>query len=308
MIKQENKYTNLSNVYPNAIMIDASGAGLTDGSEFAALPLNDGWEPFQQAIMDYASGNANSPTGSVGVPNGVAGGAGVSQELEALQKAHGIGPGNYVQWGKFLDPSVTGDRILLLSEQGVLIATYPELDAATYVGDGNNASVAAAGGRFYRSSDSGGTTPNIAGPYLQLPAANPTYTRFYSEALGHFTVTGTGWTTDTALITLFQTSNGFWVAAINISGSLSSLSRTTLLVTISGLTFAGTSGSDFASSGTKGTSTGSITTMKARNGTGNLQLEHTTATTTAYGYSTVQLLSTKPTWANDFEFKWGIRY
>jgi len=51
MILQENKYANLSGVFPDALMIDASGPGLTDGSEFVALQLNDGWEPFSQAIM-----------------------------------------------------------------------------------------------------------------------------------------------------------------------------------------------------------------------------------------------------------------
>jgi hypothetical protein len=170
-IAQENKYTNVSGVFPNALMIDASGAGLTDGSEFAALPLNDGWEPFQQAVMSYASGvqKQNIPTGSVGVPNGVADAVGISQMLEALQLAHGIGPGIVRLWFKDDDPSVTGDRVIILAGQGVLIATYPGLDAAVYVGDANNATVAAGGGAFYRSSDAGGATPNIAGPYLQLP-------------------------------------------------------------------------------------------------------------------------------------------
>ena len=61
---------------------------------------------------------------------------------------------------------------MLLSEQGVLIASYPDLDAATWVGDAggtHNAAVHAGGGKFYRSSDAPGTTPNPAGPYLQLP-------------------------------------------------------------------------------------------------------------------------------------------
>lgn len=169
MLLIQNKYTNVSGVYPNGLMIDASGAGLTDGSEFAALPLNDGWEPFSQAIMDYASGSANAPTGTPGTPNGVADAAGISQILQAIQRAHGIGPGKGVIWFLDDDPSVSGDRVLLLQGQGVLIATYPDLDERVYVGDGNNAAVGAGGGRFYRSSDSGGATPNIAGPYLQLP-------------------------------------------------------------------------------------------------------------------------------------------
>lgn len=172
-IKQENKYVNVTGTFPNALMVDASGPGLTDGSEFAALPLNDGWEPYQQAVLNYASGvnKQNSPTGSVGVPNGIADAVGISQMLQALQLAHGIGPGKGVIWFGDDDPSITGDRVILLAGQGVLIATYPALDAAVYVGDANNATVAAGGGKFYRSSDAGGASPNIAGPYLQLPEA-----------------------------------------------------------------------------------------------------------------------------------------
>jgi hypothetical protein len=177
-IAQENKYTNLLGAFPNATMIDASGVGTTDGSEFAALPLNDGWEPFQQSIMDYATGSQNNPSGSVGVPNGITDSAGASQVLQAIQKAHGIGPGKLVGWFLNSDPSVTGDRVLLLQGQGVLIANYPDLDSAVWCTDvgpggsppsGYNAIVAAGGGSFYRSSDAAGTTPNIAGPYLQLP-------------------------------------------------------------------------------------------------------------------------------------------
>jgi hypothetical protein len=88
-----------------------------------------------------------------------------------LQKGFGSAPGTIDEWANALDPAVSGHRAILLQGQGVLIASFPDLDAAVYVGDGNNAAVAAGGGKFYRASDAAGTTPNIAGPYLILPDA-----------------------------------------------------------------------------------------------------------------------------------------
>lgn len=171
MIAAENKYTNISGTHPNALLIDASGVGTTDGSEYAALPQNDGWDSVSQAIMAYMAGGTNAPTGTAGTPNGVSEAAAVSQIIQALQLSNGVGPGKGVIWFGDDDPSVTGDRVLLLQGQGVLIASYPDLDAKVYVGNTANPTVAAGGGKFYRSSDSGGATPNTAGPYLQLPEA-----------------------------------------------------------------------------------------------------------------------------------------
>ena len=305
-IAQENKYTNLIGTFPNATMIDASGIGTTDGSEFAALPLNDGWEPFQQAIMDYAAGNQNSPSGSVGVPNGIADSAGASQMLQAIQKAHGIAPGNYVPWGTYLDPSVTGDRVILLAEQGVLIATYPALDSETYVGDANNAAVAAAGGKFYRSSDSGGATPNIAGPYLQLPAQpSPTFLKQYSEANGDFTVTGTNWTTIRAVIIPYKTTNGVWRAIINIVGTVS-VAVTAVTVTISGIIFKNVL-NNTAALGAASSATVLAKAVVTEN-TGNIAFTTDGATNVAFRCSGDLELDLIPTWADDFFFKWGIRY
>lgn len=301
MIKQENKYTNLSGTFPSALMIDASGAGLTDGSEFAALPLNDGWEPFQQAVMDYAAGNANAPTGTPGTPNGVADAKGISQMLQALQVAHGIGPGNYVPWGKYNAPATYGDRVILLAEQGVLIATYPELDAACYVGDGNNAAAAAAGEKFYRSSDAGGATPNVAGPYIQLPAQPaPTYLKQYSEANGDFTVAGTGWTTTAAIAVPFKDITGAWNIFISIEGSRTVSGGYNVNNTLSGVSWANESGLGYSNSQSGG--------MSCRaSGTNTLNMRGDTATTT-HAISGFVPLSAAPTFADDFYFKWGIRY
>ena len=175
MLLQENKYINISGAYPNAILIDATGPGLTDGSELVALNQNDGFEAFQQALMFYMDGGSNFPTGSIGVPNGVSESAGFSQMIQAIMGMSGTGPGKGVILFNKEDPAVTGDRILLLQGQGVLRSIYPDLDAKVYVGDPNNAAAFAGGGSglsrgaFYHADDAAGTIENPAGIYLILP-------------------------------------------------------------------------------------------------------------------------------------------
>ena len=161
----------ISGVHPDALAINSTGAATQDGTEYIAEGINNFWMGPLQAIMDYGSGNSNPDVGTVGVPNGVTEAAGVSQVIEALHKGFGVGPGIYKQWGKFDNPSVTGDRILLLSGQGVLVATYPDLNDACWVGGNtaNNQAVKDAGDAFYRADDAGGVTVNAAGAYLILP-------------------------------------------------------------------------------------------------------------------------------------------
>jgi len=144
--------------FPGTLTINSTGPSTTDGTELIKLFGDDIWG-WYQALLDYASLT----------PNGITEGPGLSQRIEALQKGFSIGPGIITNYPKVNDPTVNGDRALLLTGQGVLIATYPLLDAAVYVGDGNNAAQAAAGGKYYRSSDAGGAAPDIAGPFLQLP-------------------------------------------------------------------------------------------------------------------------------------------
>lgn len=164
----ESILTNVLSTFPNTTAKNVSGAGLTDGTEWVKAYIDQIFG-FTQALMDYAGGSSNAPTGTPGTPNGVVEAAGVSQLLEAIQTGNGIGPGMLVGWFLASDPSVTGHRVLLMQGQGVLITSYPDLVSATYVGDGNNSTVQAGGGKFYKSSDAAGTTPNTAGPYFQLP-------------------------------------------------------------------------------------------------------------------------------------------
>ena len=142
--------------FPDTLTVNASGPSATDGTEMVKAFGDDIWGA-RQAVMDAAAL----------VPDGVTEAPGTSQFLEALRLI-GPGPGVGTEWLLNDDPGVTGHRALFRNGQGVFIASYPDLDAVSYVGDGNNAAVFAAGGAFYRASDAAGTTPDIAGPYLIL--------------------------------------------------------------------------------------------------------------------------------------------
>lgn len=139
--------------FPDTLGKNATGPAATDGTEFVKLFIDDLWGA-RQALMDYSGLTPDSVTEA---PD-------TAQVLEAWRRAFG-GPGEVVQYMKNDDPSVNGDRILLLNGQGVLRASFPLLDAATYVGDGDNASASA----FFRADDAAGTSRNIVGIYIILP-------------------------------------------------------------------------------------------------------------------------------------------
>jgi len=167
-----------SGVHPDFLAINSTGAGSQDGTEYIAEGINNFWLGPMQAFMDYASIT----------PDGVTEAAGASQILEAIRLGHGIGPGLYVQWGKDDDPSVTGDRVLLLSNQGVLIASFGALVSATYVGDGNNPTAPF----FYKSVLADGVTRDTAGPFFILPNGNLTNeTVYYKDERSSGTQGGT---------------------------------------------------------------------------------------------------------------------
>ena len=160
-----NPNTNLID-FPGTKGKDATGPGATDGTAYNALMVDDEWGRVQ-AIMDHAGLTPDDVTEEVGT----------AQIIPALQKGFGIPPGISVEWNLADDPGVTGHRALLLQGQGVLRDSYPDLDDAVYVGDGNNAAVAAGGGAFFRADDALGVTPNIAGDWLILPDARGVVSR-----------------------------------------------------------------------------------------------------------------------------------
>jgi len=155
MINYLSSFTNTNGVaFPDTLGINASGPSATDGTEFVKLFIDDLWGA-RQALMDYAGLTPDTVTEAPGT----------AQTIEAIQKGFAVGPGMGNIYWKDGDPAANGDRVLLLNGQGVLRATYPELDAAVYVGDGNNPTAS----RFYHADDAAGTIRNIAGVYLILP-------------------------------------------------------------------------------------------------------------------------------------------
>lgn len=152
-------FTNFSGAFPDILAINASGPSATDGTEFVSNMINDSMWGVMQMILNRASLS----------PNGVLESDANSQIRDALQLGFGAPVGVVTQWHIDDDPGVSGHRALLLSGQGILRANFAELDAACYVGNANNAAVAAVDGGYYRADNSDGSSPNIAGVWLILP-------------------------------------------------------------------------------------------------------------------------------------------
>ncbi len=303
---------NSAGAFPDVLAINSTGAATPDGTEFIAGGINNWQFGVSQALMDWAAGTQGNSALSAapGVPDGVTEAAGASQILEAIQKGHGIGPGKYVQWGLNDDPSVTGDRVLLLSEQGVLRATYADLNDAVWVpgNDASQAAAKAAGAKFWSSDDAAGTTGVELGPWLQLPATpTPEYLKQYSSP-GDFTLSGgndvllLGWAVP------YQTSDGAWRLIFNFGVSFASGTRTTETITISGVTFKNTATLEQAINMFSNATTAAIHKASAIVNTGQMTIYHASVTTARYYVSGDVLLESKPTWADDFEIPWGITY
>ncbi len=141
--------------YEDTLAVNSSGPSAVDGTEYVALVVNNYMFGRQQALITYAGLT----------PTGVAESNTVSQELEALKKGLVTGPGLYVPWPFADSPSTAGYRVILLTGQGILRASYPLLDAAVYVGDTANPTAE----YFYHADDAAGTTRNTSGIYLILP-------------------------------------------------------------------------------------------------------------------------------------------
>ena len=297
-------YDNIVTFYTGSgldtLAVNSSTPATPDGTEYIAELINQGMFGPQQDWMDYAS---LTPTGVIDIK-------GTSQIRDAIQLGNGIGPGMYVQYGKDDDPSVTGDRVILLSEQGVLISAYPDLDAATWIGGDTAAQVAAiaAGKKFYRSSDAAGTIGNAAGPYLQLPVnPSPSFLKEYSEADGDFTITGANWTTISAVAVPYKTTNGKWYLKFNILGDTSSTTAS-LALTFSGiLTRAMTTSRSWRFSAGPTSAAISNTFVGSPENSNTLTITYSAVTNRFLCFGDIPLAS-KPTWADDFEIQWGITY
>lgn len=136
---------------------NAASATAIDGTPYNAAKVDNDWG-WQQALLEYAGLTANGVTETKTA----------SQLLDAL-KVTMSPPGTIVMGGWNDDPVTLGYRLLLLDGSGILVANYPDLVSACYVGDANNSAAAAAGGGYYKATDAAGTTPNISGTYFILP-------------------------------------------------------------------------------------------------------------------------------------------
>jgi len=292
-----------SGIFPDVLAINSTGAATQDGTEYIAEQINNGMFGPTQAMMDYSAGGTNPDVGTVGVPNGVTEAAGFSQLIEAMHKGFGIGPGVYKPYGKFLDPSVTGDRILLLSNQGILIASFPELVAATYVGDGNNPTAPF----FYKSVLADGLTRNTAGPFFILPPENPTYRRQYAGALAAASLDFDISASVGSLVVVdawaiyTKTSSGEHI--LDLFWDTTHASTTDIIFTFTGITF-------LTGTTQPATWTGDATTAFRAFTTGGAS---TVRLLTAAGITSSRLratynLDSAPTFIDGFTFPWGITY
>lgn len=284
-------------IFPDFLGVNSATPSSNDGTEWVAGLINNGLAGPLQALLDYANV----------VPDGVIEAAGTAQILDAINKGYGIGPGKYVQWGLEDDPSVTGDRVILLAGQGVLVASYPDLDKVCFIGGTTPDQVAAiaAGKKFYRSSDAAGLIGDAAGPYLQLPTINPSFKKKYSNDNGDFTVTGGGggaiWTTREATAIPYQTNDGIWRIKIFVTGT-TDLTTSFLFLTISGIDF----DDPFELWPAYGMIGDRAASVRTTGGNGININGNTTSTYMSWGGDFE--LTAKPTWADDFTYPWGITY
>ena len=146
---------NTSGAFPDVLATNSSGPTLRDGTPVNANLVNDIWGAFQ-AILNTAG---TTPSGSVDSSS-------ASDLLDSIRKVAGA-PGELVFHGAPDDSSLDAN-VLPLKGQVVTIASYPDLVAATYIGDANNSNTAFTGG-LYKTSDAAGTTRDTAGPYFVLP-------------------------------------------------------------------------------------------------------------------------------------------
>lgn len=318
MKKFEDILVNKTGLFPDCVAINSTGAATPDGSEYVAGTINNSNHGTLQAFMDYADDGTNIPalSGTPGVPDGVIEAAGASQILEALQKGNAVGPGMYVQRAINDTPAVWGDRVLELSGQGVLVASYPDLNNATWIGGNDAAQVAAkaAGEYFWRADDAIGTTPLAAGPYLMLPG-QPPFEHQYNGVTGGAAADEFTISSSVAITTLYnataiyyETNNGVPRLNFNFGMLVASGSRTTNAVTISGVTFK-TGANRIAVAGGTHTTTAYISGVFPTGGGGVITFAHASANTSIYQASGDVEIDAKPSWAiADPDKIWYITY
>jgi hypothetical protein len=169
---------------PTADYPYGAARNITTPGDLTGTPLDEAW------LNDWFGFQAAAIDGLSGTPSGSSDTALVSQVWDAIERL--CPPGSIVM-GPLISGDPTVSRLLPLSGQVVQITQFPKLVDVAYVGDGNNSTVAAAGGAFYKSSDSLGATPNIAGPYFVLPDAAGLFPRAAGDSLAVYDPDGSRW-------------------------------------------------------------------------------------------------------------------
>ena len=197
MIAFENMVTNRTGTFPNTVAKNASGAGATDGTEYVASIVSDLWG-FWQDILAQAT---MTPSGvaEVAAATGAAAAGTAQQKRMALEMKFGApgelvfdciapGSGTYgsqsMAWGAAAGgPPARYQyrRVIACAGQTVAIASYPDLAAAIYCGDANNATA----DYGYKSSDAGGATHSTSGTYITLPDFRGLTVRGYDHGQVH---------------------------------------------------------------------------------------------------------------------------
>jgi hypothetical protein len=162
------KFAGLVNgTFPNITARNASGPAATDGFPFTADGINDlnlGW---MQAALNACPDSLDK------TPNNAAESASASQILTALRRGVALPPGIILLMA-VNQAAAAKCRVLKLAGQRPLIADYPELFNAVYIGDANNADTAYTG--FYRCDSAGAR--DTAGAHFQLPDPSGLFPRF----------------------------------------------------------------------------------------------------------------------------------
>jgi hypothetical protein len=108
----------------------------------------------------------------------------------------------------------------------------------------------------------------------------------------NLTVTGTDWTTEKAVGVPYQTDEGIWRLKFNIEGTVTSASRSSYTLAITGVTFV--NGSNQSVSG-DGSGLANAPRVSTGSNNGNINFSHTSTTTDAYRTSGDVELESKPT-------------
>lgn len=159
---------------PDANYPYGSARNVSTPGDGTGLPLDQSWVNdflgLQQQLLDDAGI----------VPSDVSDVVGACQTYQAMVNI--MSPPGTIVTGMYNDtPLNLGLRLLELDGSFILHADYPELTAATYVGDANNTAVATAEGSFYKSSVPAEGLPDINGDYMQLPNIRNRFIRGYDS-------------------------------------------------------------------------------------------------------------------------------